>query len=162
MRKALLIAMAAALLVATLGGAATADPADKTVSFPDYYSFDGWNPCTEEEVPTDYMGRVDIHALPSIEALFSGDWTHLTLKFIGQFVGSDGYETQDRQWGIWVLHVPAGDPPHVVANEAENVIFNGADGGKYKVSMRAHVTIVDDEVKTEFRRADASCIRQPG
>lgn len=162
MRKALLSAVMATLLVAMVGVPATADPADKTVSFPDYYTFDGWNPCTEEWVTIDYAGRVDIHALPSIEALFSGDWTHLTFKWTGQFVGSDGYETQDRHWGTWVLYVPESDPPHVVANEVENVIFNGADGGKYKVSYRFHVTIVDDEVKTEFQRSDARCIGQPG
>lgn len=108
------------------------------------------------------LGRLDIHALPSIDALFSGDWTHLTMKWTGQFVGSDGYETQDRQWGIWVLYVPEADLPHVVASEVENIIFNGADGGNYKVSYRFHVTLVDDELKTEFQRSDSRCIRQPG
>jgi hypothetical protein len=162
MRKVLLATMAATLLVTMLGGPATAEPVDKTVSFPDYYTFDGWNPCTEEWVTTDYVGRVDIHALPSIEALFSGDWTHLTLKFIGQFVGSDGYETQEKHWGTWVYYVPEGDPPHVVVNEEENIVYSSDDGGKYKVSIRFHITVVDGELKTEMDRFDARCIQYPG
>ena len=61
-----------------------------------------------------------------------------------------------------MYYVPQGDPPHIVVSEVENIIFNGSDGGKYKVSNRLHLTVVDGELRTELERFDARCIRQPG
>jgi hypothetical protein len=129
------------------------------VLLPVEYTFDGWNPCAEAEVPIDYVGRIDIDTLPSIEAFFIGDSTHATLKFSGQSVSDDGYSTQDQYCAARVAFSPEGDPPHVVVNEVENIIFNGSDGGKYKVSLRFHRTVVDGELQTEMGSFDARCTR---
>lgn len=161
MRKALPTAMAAALLVAMMGGPATADPVDKTDSIPLDYTFHGWNPCTESEVDNHFVGELDIHALPSIEAFYNDAATHFTLKWTGQFVGSDGYSTQDKHYATQVVNIRPVDPPHVVVNEVDNIIFNGPNGGKVKVSARFHLTVVDGELKSEIDRFDERCIRQP-
>lgn len=53
-------------------------------------------------------------------------------------------------------------PPHIVVTEVENIMQTGDDGGKYEVSFRFHVTVVDGELKTLTDHFDATCIRQPG
>jgi hypothetical protein len=163
MRKVLLATMAATLLITMLGGPATAEPVGKAVSFPLDYTFVGEdpNPCTGETALTHFVGRLDIQALPSIEAFFNGAATHSTLKWAGQFTSDDGYSTQDNHYATLVINDQLVDPPHVVFSDVGNIMFSGSDGGKFKISSRFHLTIVDGEVKTEIDRSDARCIRQP-
>ena len=163
MRKALLTTVVATLLIAMLGVPATADPVDKTGVIPLDYTFDAWNPCTEEVSPTHFTGELRIQAVPSIEAFYTDEWTHLTLKWVGQFVSEDGYSTPWKHYATQAANVPLGDPPpHVVINEVDNNMHTGEDGGKYKVSYRFHVTVVDGELKTLTDHFDARCIHQPG
>ncbi len=162
MRKALLATMVVTLLVAMLGAPATADPVDKTGVIPLDYSFQAWNPCTEEFSLTQVTGEIEVRSLPSIEAFYDDEWTHLTLKWVGQFVSADGYSTPWKHYATQVANVQEGDPPHLVINEVDNIVFSSDDGGKYKVSSRFHVTVVDGEPKTFSDVFDARCIRQPG
>ena len=163
MRKALLATMVVTLLVAMLGAPATAGPVDKTEVIPLDYWFEAWNPCTEEDSPTHFTGELQVRAVPSIEAFYTDEWTHLTLKWVGQFVADDGYSTAWKHFATQVVNVQEGDPPpHFVINEVDNIFFNSDDGGKYKVASRFHVTVVDGEEKTFTDVFDARCIRQPG
>lgn len=162
MRKALLATMVVTLLVAMLGAPATAHPADKTDVIPLDYSFAAWNPCTEEESLTHFTGELQVRAVPSIEAFYTDEWTHLTLKWVGQFIADDGYSTAWKHYATQVVNVQEGDlPPHLVINEVDHILFSGDDGGKYKVSSRFHITEVDGEAKAFADVFEAKCIRQP-
>ena len=163
MRKALLATTAVTLLMVMLGAPATANPADKTDVIPLDYTFELWNPCTEEPSSTRFTGELHVQAVPSIEAFYSDEWTHHTLKWVGQFVSADGYSPPWKHYATQVANVPLGDPPHRnVITEVDNNMHTGDDGGKYKVSFRFHVTVVDGELKTLTDSYDARCIRQPG
>jgi hypothetical protein len=161
MRKALITLVLATLFVGAFSAPAGARPAGKSAALPYDYWFTAENPCVAEGVGTHAVGEIQVQALPSIEAFFADEWTHLTLKWVGRFETEDGYATPLRHFATQVVN-DSGDPAHLVINEVDNIVFtNEATGGKYKVSIRFHLTLVDGQMKSFMDTFDARCIQQP-
>lgn len=161
MRKAFISALLVTLVVGLVSAPATADPLHKTTVIPLDYAFETWNPCTEVDRPIHFTGELQVMAVPSIEAFFEDTWTHLTLKWTGEFVAEDAYSTAYQHYATQVLNASSDDPPHVAITETTNIVFNGDDGGKYKVKGLFHVTVVEGGVKTLTDNFDARCIQMP-
>lgn len=158
MRKAAIAAALATVLVMTASVPAAADPAGKSDVMPFDYEFTAFNPCTGQDTTVHFIGAMYIQAVPSIEAFYTEEWTHLTLKWVGGFETQDGYSTRPGHFATQAAN--AGED-HIAVTETDNIMFNGDDGGKYKVSTRLHVTIAGGELRTFTDTFDSACIRYP-
>ncbi|MDJ0769994.1 MAG: hypothetical protein QNJ12_14430 [Ilumatobacter sp.] len=160
MRRALIPTALAALLLAVPAASASADPVEKRDVVPFDYTFEMWNPCTEEVANVRNVGELDIFALPSIEAFYTDTWSHLTMKWSSQFTGDDGYTSKDQHYSTLVGNI-SDDDQHVVLHEIGNSVHTGEDGGKFKASYRFQVRVLDGELTTFVDDFDLRCIRQP-
>ena len=119
-----------------------------------------WNPCTEEPTQVHLIAELDIHALPSIAAFFTGEDEHATLKWRGEAIGDDGYAMPWRNYATAVINGGVDDGVFVVS-EVDNLLFSGADGGKYRLTLRFHVTEVGGVVEVISAADDAVCVVEP-
>lgn len=162
MRKALTAIALATALVGLLAAPAIAAKPDTNGVIPLDYTIEGaWNPCTEASTDQHLIGELQIFALPSIDSFFDDTFEHATLKWVGQVEGDDGYSMPWRHFATSAINIKDGKNPHVVISETDNLMFTGADGGKFRVKLRFHVTDVGGDLKAFTDVFDATCIRHP-
>lgn len=160
MRRTLIPAVVAMVLVTLLGGPATADGDAAREVIPVEYAVVQWNPCTEAISEVYVTADLDIRALPSVEAFFAGEDEHATLKWSGEGIGDDGYTMPWRHFATLTINGGFDGRPLVIA-ETDNLMFTGPDGGKYRVSYRFHLTEVGGVQKAVFETGDAFCVVGP-
>lgn len=159
MRK-LLITPLMALAVALVPLSAAADKPETRAVIPLQFEVGPvMNPCTNEETRLLITVEFTLHALPSVDSFFEGNFKHANTDVTGQVVGlDDGYATAWRHFESQVINQNDG---HFVQAESENLMFYGEDGGKYKVRIRSKLVLVDGEVKVSSVLDEAFCVRQP-
>ncbi len=160
MRSTIIPTLLAATLVVLGASPAIADKPETRAVIPFEFEFGPVeNPCTGQETMLKVMFEQDLHALPSIESFFSGDYSHANWKLTGHFVGvDDGYATEWKPFASGVVN-QTGD--HYVQSGAENVMFYGDDGGKYRVRRPFKLVVTHGEVKVSMELNDVVCIVQP-
>ena len=160
MRSAIIPTLLAATLVVLGASPALADKPETRAVIPFEFEFGPVeNPCTGQETMLKVMFEQDLHALPSIESFDSGDFTHANYTITGQAVGvDDGYATEWKPFARGVINQ---DGDHYVGSAAENVMFYGDDGGKYRVRRPFKLVVTRGEVKVSSEADDAVCVRQP-
>ena len=160
MRRAAIPMLLAGMLVLLGASPAVADkPETRTVIHLEFEVGPVENPCTGEETMLQVMFDHELHALPSIESYFNGDYTHANWKITGQAVGvDDGYATE---WKPFARGAANQKGDHFVGIGAENVMFYGDDGGKYRVRRPFRLVVIGGEVKVSFEANDVVCVRQP-
>lgn len=121
------------------------------------------NPCLGTSVvQLRVFGEYELHALPSIDSFFSGDFTHATWKTTAAAEGDDGYSAPRRHYFTRVINQRDGTGPDEVVTEVRNLMFSGPDGGKYRVHELIHSTTVDGEIRSSVEVIGNRCIQQPG
>ena len=162
--------LARAVCIAVLAGmlavpAMAAQPERRIVEQLDVYSGPHWNPCTDEMVMVHVTGELTIHAVPSVEAFFAGDFTHATFEIVAESSHDGGYSEPRRHFFIEVRNGDSGasglpGEPRVHQVLA-NHMFSSNDGGKYSVHTMLHMTVVGSEVKTSIGFENARCLQYP-
>ena len=129
MRRAIVPTLLASTLAVLGASPATASKPETRTVIPVEFEFGPVeNPCTGQTTTLQVTFDYEIHALPSIESFFAGDFTHANIKYTGQIVGvDDGYATKWKPFSSEIIN-QKGD--HYVVSQSENVMFYGDDGGK--------------------------------
>jgi len=132
------------------------------MTIPLSYPVDGINPCTGEPVTHHLSGELQIHALPTVGALFNGGVTHATLKWVMAATTSDGYSAPLQHFATFILNDRDGDNDgHVVVTETNNWMFSNDDGSRIKLDYRHHVTVIDGEPTVFTEVGDLRCVHHP-
>lgn len=160
MRRAIIPALLALMLAALATAPATAGESETRIVIPFSFTFGPvFNPCTETFTDLQVTGEWDLHALPSIESFIAGEFKHANVKLTGEAVGlDDGYATAWKPFQTTVINQGA---DHYVEAKAENLMFDGNDGGKYRVHTTLRLVVVDGEAKVESDLTEAFCVQQP-
>ena len=97
MRRAIIPMLLAVILAALAASPAAADrpdqPETRTVLDFEFEVGPVYNPCTDQETMVLITIEYRVHALPSIQSFWEGDFTHMNSNVTGQAVGHDGYAT---------------------------------------------------------------------
>ena len=160
MRRTIIPTVLALMLVALATAPAAASKPETRTVIPLTEVFGPvFNPCTETLEYVEIAGEWHVHALPSIEGFFTGDFKHMNSKFVGQVAGvDDGYATKWKNFNMEVMNQKA---DRYFRAYVENLMFYGDDGGKYRVNSKTKLVVVDGEVKVDSQLINAVCVQHP-